>query len=373
MYKKDFVEFLNTRIEKYNLKPERFCIGLTEIESHPNVQKMIKKLKKAGYDISCIKGNSVDKAALLSAGDTLAGEWIIDRSLVKGLGSDKTSMILTKSIIALAKELNIHIVSKDVEEKVEADYLSKYGCDVAYGKYFTKPLKPSAFMEYALANTIEQSNTYIYELEGNLADINGKNEGKFIGKEDKFVYDEELKKQIVRFTGEQGSVYENTIELPKGLLETRNYSISVSFRADTFNLWSAIVQIDYENGFASIMPYAWDGVAMFRVKDFMYEDEWHDAIGKEIKAGQWHYITATYNARKQESRLYVDGELQATTENVHTVEHPTRVIIGGDAWQGNIKGDVGHIVIHDYVITADEVKSEYIEYVGKRLSGFEDN
>lgn len=363
MYKKDFVNFLNMHMEKYKLKPENFCIGLTDIENHPKVQEMVGNLNKAGYDISCMKGKNADKSTLLSASDTMAGEWVIGRSLIQGLGKDRTSMILTKSIISLARELNIHVVAKDVEEKSEIDYLNKYGCDVISGKYFSKPLKPAAFLEYGLANTIEKKHTYIYELDGRLTDQNGENEGKFIGDKTTFVYDDELKKQVVRFTGESGSVYENTLEIPTELLNPKNYSISISVKTDMCKLWNAVVQIDFENGFASIMPNAWDGVAMFRVKDTMYEDEWHDAIGKELKLGKWHYITATYNSKKQESRLYVDGELQAVAENVHTVENANRIVIGGDVWQGNIKADVGHFVIRDYVITGDEARDEYKEYI----------
>ncbi len=366
MYKKDFVDFLNAHVEKYKLKPENFCIGLAEIENHPKVKEMVKNLKKSGYDISCNKGNVVNKSTLLSVNDTTAVEWVIDRSLIKGLGSDRTNMILTKSIISVARELNIRIVSKDVEEKAELDYLGKYGCDVASGKYFSQPLKPTAFMDYALSNIIEQNNTFIYDLDGKLTDQNGKNEGKFIGDKTGFVYDNELKKQVVRFIGEAGNAYENTLELPKELVNVQNYSISVSFKTDEYKLWNAVVQMDFENGFASIMPYAWDGVAMFRVKDFLHEEEWHDAIGKELEKGVWHYITATYNSKKQESRLYVDGKLQATAENVHTVEDPSRIVIGGDVWQGNIKGDVGHVVIHDYVITGDEARNEYMKYIGEK-------
>lgn len=362
MYKKDFVDFLNLHMRKYKLKPEKFNIGLTDIENHPKVQAMIGSLKKADYNISCMKGKTADKSTLLSASDTMADEWIIGRSLIRGLGNDRTSNILTKSIISLARELNINIVARDVEEKTEIDYLTRYGCDIATGKYFSKPFKPAEFVDYALPNITEKKHTYIYELDGKLTDQNGENEGKFIGNEAGFVYDEELKRQIVRFTGAECAIYENTLEIPRALLNSKTYSMSVFFKIEESKLWNAIVHVDFENGFCNIMPNAWDGVAMFRVKDAMYEEEWYDAIGKKLQLGIWHYITVTYNAKKQESRLYVDGELQGVSEKTHIIEGAYRIVIGGDPWQGNIKADVGRFVIRDYVLTADEIRSECKEY-----------
>ena len=138
--------------------------------------------------------------------------------------------------------------------------------------------------------------------------------------------------------------------------------MSVFFKIEESKLWNAIVHVDFENGFCNIMPNAWDGVAMFRVKDAMYEEEWYDAIGKKLQLGIWHYITVTYNAKKQESRLYVDGELQGVSEKTHIIEGAYRIVIGGDPWQGNIKADVGRFVIRDYVLTADEIRSECKEY-----------
>ena len=366
MYKKDFVDFLNVHMIKYKLKPEKFCIGLTDIENHPKVQAMVKSLKKAGYEVSCMKGKSADKSTLLSANDTMASEWILGRSLIRGVGSDRTNLILTKSIISLAKELNIDVVARDVEEKAEVDNLSKYGCDVATGKYFSNPFKPADFVGYALQNISEEKHTYIYELDGRLTDQNGENEGKFLGNKSGFAYDEKLKRQIVRFNGGEinlNSVYDNTLEIPKELLDSKTYSMSVFFKTDECRLWNAVVHVDFENGFCNIMPNAWDGVIMFRVKDSAYEDEWYDAMGKKLKLGIWHYITVTYNSKTQQSRIYVDGELQGVSDNTHVVETPYRIVLGGDPWLGNIKADVGRFVIRDYVVTAEDVRNEYREYM----------
>ncbi len=371
-FSKKFIARIIGLVNLYGLVPERICIGLNEIESHPKFQENLEEVKKAGFEVACSKGLLNNKASLLSVNDSIADEWVLEGSVVKGVYKSKTNAIVAKSIISLARELNIRVVARGVDNKQEMDYITKYGCDVGIGTYFTHPLKPAEFYEYALSNISVRENTYIYDFDGNLADQNGENEGKFIGDECEFVEDKELGRQVVKFPGREKMVLGNTVELPQHLLNGKNYTISLSIKAEDFKLWNAVFYAEFSNGFSSIMPYAWDGVVMFRVKEDMYADEWHDAIGKEISNKKWHYITATYNRKKQESRLYVNGELVASRDDVHAVENPSRVVVGGDIYKGTFNGYVGNVVIHDYVISSEEVKKEYEYYVGnyeRKVSG----
>ncbi len=364
LYGKKFVNKIVDIVRFYGLRPERFCIGLTEIESHPRVQESVTEIKKAGFEISCTKGMLNNKSALLNANDSMADEWIIERNLIKGAGSNRTDAIMVKSIISLARELNIQVISRGIDTKKEVDYITGYGCDVGVGSYFGNPLKPVNFYEYALDNISVRKNTYEYIFDGKLTDQNGENEGRFIGSGCEFVEDKELGRKVVRFPGNNIVALENTLELPSQLLSGKNYTISLIVKVEKMKLWQAVFYVECSNGFSSIMPYAWDGVVMFRVKDAMYEDEWHDAIGQEINENKWYYITATYNSKKQESRLYINGNLSATRKDVHIIENPLRVVVGGDIYQGTFKGEVGGIIIHDYVISSEEARKEYMHYIG---------
>lgn len=364
LFRKDFVSKLNEMMELHGLRPEKICLGFSEIETHPKVKEAIQELKRCGYEISCVKSIANNKTTLLSANDTMADEWILDNSLVKDVCNNRTVSTLVRGIISLAKELGIRVISRGISSDEQIDMLTKYSCDVGEGKYFSKPLKPVDFYDYAIANILEKNNTYIYDLDGKLSDQNGKNEGHFVGDKCSYIYDEELGKQVVHFPGESVVILENTIELPAKLLKTKNYSISLTLKVEDVKLWGSVFYAEFANGFSSIMPYAWDGVAMYRVKDSMYEDEWHDAIGQEIALEKWNYLTATYNSKKHESRLYVNGELVATRENVHTVEDPKRIVVGGDVWMGTFKGMVGNVVIHDFVLSSEEARNEYMFYLG---------
>lgn len=365
LYKKDFLYFLKHIVNKHKLVPEKICLLFNEIDNHPKVNEMLKNLKSEGFLIACGKGISGEKSTLLSVNDTLADEWIINRSLIKDFGVNRTNMIITRSIIALAKDLRIQLVAKGVESETELQYLVRYGCNIAEGNYFADSMKSRELLEFAKDNSITTGNTYLYDFSHGLFDQNGQNEGVFIGQGCKIVHNEELKKDVIKFIGDGTGVFENTMELPAHLLNTKSYTVSLSYKGEEYKLWQSVLYAAYDNGFISIMPYAWDGVGMFRVKDYMYADEWNDAIGREVSVNNWHYITATYNAKKQESRFYVDGELHATAANVHTIEDCVRIVIGGDPWQGVVKGEVGHVVLHDYVAKSDDIRKEYEEYVGK--------
>lgn len=366
LYNKKFVSKIKEIVTLAGLKPENFRIGFNEIESLHKVQNSIASIKKAGFEVACSKGIGDNKSALLNVNDSLADEWIIESDLVKGMCSDRTSAVVTRSIISLAKQLNIRVVSRGIEEKREMDYLTKDGCDIGVGPYFKENMKPQEFYEFALENIVIKNNSYIYSFNGNLLDQNGENEGKFVGEGCTFEWDEELGKNVLRFPGRSNMILDNTVELPENLLNAKNYTVSIAFKPDELKLWGSIFYVEFSNGFSSIMPYAWDGVVMFRVKDELYEEEWHDAIGQAISEKEWYYITVTYNSKKQESRLYVNGVLAALRGDVHLVDNPVRIVVGGDVYQDAFAGTVSNVVIHDYVISSEEAVLEYQYYVGEK-------
>jgi EAL domain-containing protein (putative c-di-GMP-specific phosphodiesterase class I) len=62
----------------------------------------------------------------------------IDRSFVSGL-EDRTSAVVTSSIIALARSLDLTVVGEGVETQAQFDRLRMLGCDVAQGYLLHRP------------------------------------------------------------------------------------------------------------------------------------------------------------------------------------------------------------------------------------------
>ena len=55
---------------------------------------------------------------------------------------------MVKTILNIAKNLNLTIVAEGIEEVYQQDFLIKEQCDILQGYYFSKPIHKDAFEEY---------------------------------------------------------------------------------------------------------------------------------------------------------------------------------------------------------------------------------
>jgi diguanylate cyclase (GGDEF)-like protein len=72
----------------------------------------------------------------------------IDRSFVAGIGQDRGSETLVRTIIGLANSLGLRTVAEGVETAAQAEFLRDAGCDIAQGYYFCIPLEESALLKF---------------------------------------------------------------------------------------------------------------------------------------------------------------------------------------------------------------------------------
>jgi EAL domain-containing protein (putative c-di-GMP-specific phosphodiesterase class I) len=71
----------------------------------------------------------------------------IDRSFVAELGSESGAMAVTRTIVTLARALNLHLVAEGVETEAQAAVLRSLGCDEFQGYLYARPLPPEAFTQ----------------------------------------------------------------------------------------------------------------------------------------------------------------------------------------------------------------------------------
>ncbi len=64
----------------------------------------------------------------------------IDRSFVTDAATSKDDQEIIKTILAVARNLNIHAVAEGVETKEQKDFLALYGCTMMQGYYFGRPM-----------------------------------------------------------------------------------------------------------------------------------------------------------------------------------------------------------------------------------------
>lgn len=79
----------------------------------------------------------------------------IDRSFVEGLGADAQAVAIVRSIVALAKALNLSVTGEGIETPAQLAQLRELGCDRGQGYLFARPLI-AADLVRALAQAFPQ-------------------------------------------------------------------------------------------------------------------------------------------------------------------------------------------------------------------------
>ena len=69
----------------------------------------------------------------------------IDRSFTSGLPANEVSLALVSTIIALARTFRLVTVAEGVETAAAAGRLREFGCDVAQGYFYAKPMSGESF------------------------------------------------------------------------------------------------------------------------------------------------------------------------------------------------------------------------------------
>lgn len=72
----------------------------------------------------------------------------IDRSFIKDIPQDAEDMAITRTIIAMAKSLDLDLIAEGVETEEQLEFLRAEGCDLIQGFYFSRPLSSADVTRY---------------------------------------------------------------------------------------------------------------------------------------------------------------------------------------------------------------------------------
>jgi diguanylate cyclase (GGDEF)-like protein/PAS domain S-box-containing protein len=72
----------------------------------------------------------------------------IDRSFTQGIPGDPNDTAISKTIVAMARSLNLDVVAEGVETVEQMEFLRANGCRLAQGHYFSRPLPAEACAAY---------------------------------------------------------------------------------------------------------------------------------------------------------------------------------------------------------------------------------
>ena len=135
-------------VTRHGVDKSEIVIEVTETASEDESMQMIDflgKLKEYGVETS-IDDFGTGYSSLSALREYPVSEIKIDRSFInKKLGT--SDEIIIRSIIDMARQLNIDVITEGVEKIFQKDFLHKLGCDRLQGYLYDKPLPQELFEE----------------------------------------------------------------------------------------------------------------------------------------------------------------------------------------------------------------------------------
>jgi diguanylate cyclase (GGDEF)-like protein/PAS domain S-box-containing protein len=143
----DFVEQVNTVLDKTGIKPSRLKLELTESvvikDAEDSITKML-ALKAVGVSFSIDDfGTGFSSLSYLTI--LPLDQLKIDQSFVRNIGIKHTDSVIIQTIIGMAKNLGIEVIAEGVETVAQRSFLEEHGCLLCQGYLFSEPVPLAEF------------------------------------------------------------------------------------------------------------------------------------------------------------------------------------------------------------------------------------
>lgn len=144
IYEEGFIDFIETILAEAGISPRQLEIELTEehlvSKNHEGkgLETLI-ELHKLGISIA-IDDFGTGYSSLSRLKRLPISTLKIDKSFVDHIPDNKQDVAIIKSIISLAKNLDLQVVAEGVEELGQLLCLQRYDCDLIQGFYYSKPV-----------------------------------------------------------------------------------------------------------------------------------------------------------------------------------------------------------------------------------------
>jgi diguanylate cyclase (GGDEF)-like protein/PAS domain S-box-containing protein len=143
-------DVVKNALEHTGINPAQLELELTESIMMQDTEKTLRtvdELKNLGTLLSIDDfGTGYSSLAYLKrfAVDKLK----IDQSFVRDILHNPEDAVIVKTIVQMAKSLNLKTIAEGVENQAVLDVIESYGCDEVQGYHFAKPLEAAAFEHF---------------------------------------------------------------------------------------------------------------------------------------------------------------------------------------------------------------------------------
>lgn len=144
----EFIEVIRDTLHNHAVLPEQLIIELTEADATDNMEALTERLLKLrllGSQVS-IDDFGTGHSSLSHLQRLPMSEVKLDRFFVNGLTEDSDDYALVRSIIELARSMQLPVVAEGVETIETLAALRKMGCDIAQGHIFSPAVNETTFL-----------------------------------------------------------------------------------------------------------------------------------------------------------------------------------------------------------------------------------
>lgn len=137
----NYIEFLKSKLEEYNVEAKYIEIEITEsilLEKTNETMEFLNQLKEMGIRLA-LDDFGTEYSSLRYLTFIPMDKIKLDKSLCEDL-FESGNMGVLDSLIDLAHNLGLVITAEGIEDKYQYEYLKRGGCDYIQGYLFSKPL-----------------------------------------------------------------------------------------------------------------------------------------------------------------------------------------------------------------------------------------
>jgi len=156
----DFVSTMIQTLFEKEVDPERVMLEITEstfLGNFEDAKDKMDALKKSGFSFS-VDDFGIGYSSLTYLKRLPFDQLKLDQAFIRGIIHHPGDEAIVKAIVVMTKGLKLDLIAEGVETGRHLSHLSRCGCHIYQGFYFSQPLPAPLFCEYVKQHsfTVEQ-------------------------------------------------------------------------------------------------------------------------------------------------------------------------------------------------------------------------
>ena len=155
-YGKELQQKLNELIKKYHLEPKDLVLEITETvcaQDHDIIYSKLRELQADGFKVAMDDfGSGYSSLNMLK--EMPLDIIKMDLKFLDGGDNEEKSHYILKSLILLAKQMNLEVVVEGVETGRQVDFLKNLQDVIAQGYFYSRPVESEKY-QYMLEHELK--------------------------------------------------------------------------------------------------------------------------------------------------------------------------------------------------------------------------